>query len=169
MVSPGPRKPPAPITLGQRSLAALAILTVVASICGGLGAAGVLPLPASLASLSRQHLLGRLRVVVGGYYITEDFVSLGGPQLPPYVFAVAGRKGAPAVHVMPTLPDVVAGKVAAVIDTATGDGSSSMPYQIHTLARWDSFVAAVVIGPLIALAFAFWLAGPAVALVRRRG
>jgi hypothetical protein len=113
-------------------------------------------------------MIGRTRVVVSGYYITQHFITMGGVSLPPYVFAAGPEKDAPGVHVTPELPDVRAGKVAAVIDTATGDGSDASPFTIHTIARWDSFVTAVIVGALIAVAFAFWLAGTVVALVRRR-
>jgi hypothetical protein len=169
LVSPQPAKSFSPeITVAQRCLAALAILAIAAVISGALGALGLMPLPASLARVADQHQVGRARVIVGGYYITQDFVSFGGSSLPPYVFAVAGQKDAPGVHVSPTLQDLAVGKVTAVIDTATGDGSASLPYQIHTLARWNTFIAAAIVGSLIALAFALWLAGPAVALLLRR-
>ncbi len=149
-------------------MAALAILVVVTALYGVLGAFGLTPLPASVASLSRAQQVGHTRAIVGGYYITQRFVAMGTSALPPYVFAVSGQPNAPGVYVAPALPDVEAGHVAALIDTATGDGSEASPFAIHTLARWDTFVTGVIVGGLVAIAFAFWLAGTVVALIRRR-
>ena len=156
------------MSLGRRGLAALAVLAAAALIYGGLGAAGVAPLPASVASLAASDHIGRMRVVTSGYYITLPFVAFGGPQLPPYLFAAGPERNSPGVHVTPALPDVKPGRVAAIIDTATGDGSSASPFVIHTLARWDSFVTALAVCGLIVLAIAFWLAGGVVSLVRRK-
>jgi hypothetical protein len=157
-----------PVGLGERSLAALAILVVVAALYGVLGAFGVTPLPGSLAALSRSQQIGHTRAIVGGYYITQHFTAMGTSALPPYVFAAGAQPDAPGVHVAPALPDVRAGHVAALIDTATGDGSEASPFAIHTIARWDVFVTWVSVGVLVAVAFAFWLAGTVVALIRRR-
>ena len=129
---------------------------------------GAVPRPGSVAGLAREQAIGRARVVVSGYYVTLPFESMGGPQLPPYVFAAGSRSGAPSVHVAPALSDVTADKVAAVIDTSTGDGSEASPFVIHTIARWDRFVAAAIVGLIIAVAFALWLGGTVVALIRRR-
>jgi hypothetical protein len=160
--SPGP----ATVTLGERLIAAIALLGVV--IYAILGLTGVVPVPVSVASLARAQKIGHLKVVVSGYYVTQPFVGYGGVQLPPYVFAAGPEKGSPGVRVAPELPDVKAGKVAAIIDTATGDGSEASPFVIHTIGGWDKFVIAVTVGALIAVAFALWLAGTVVALVRRR-
>ena len=158
----------APVTLGERTVAAVALLVVATLIYVVLSLTAVVPLPASVGSLARSQTIGHMKVVVSGYYITQPFTGYGGATLPPYVFAAGPEKGAPGVHVSPELPDVKAGKVAAVIDTATGDGSEASPFVIHTIARWERFVTAVSIGVLIAVAFALWLAGTVVALVRRR-
>jgi hypothetical protein len=157
------------VSLGERSLAAFAILVVVAALYGVLGAFGMTPLPASIAGLARAQQVGHTRVIVSGYYITQRFIAMGGSSLPPYVFASGTQPGASAIHVAPALPDVKANRVAAVIDTATGDGSDASPFAIHTLGRWDSFVTSLIVGALVTVAFAFWLAGTVVALVRRRG
>lgn len=157
------------MSLGERSLAALAILVAVAVFYGVMGAAGLVPLPASLAHLSQRQQIGHTRVLVSGFYVTQYFIALGGASLPPYVFASGTQKDAPGVRVAPMLPDVAAGRVAAVIDTATGDGSEASPYVIYTLAKWDAFVSAMVVGTLIVVAFAFWLAGTVVALLHQRG
>ncbi|HEV2038050.1 MAG TPA: hypothetical protein VGQ96_05520, partial [Candidatus Eremiobacteraceae bacterium] len=151
-----------PVTLGERSIAACALLAGTVLLYGALGLAGIVPLPASVGSLARAQQIGHTKVMVAGYYVTQPFIALGGVQLPPYVFAAGTNKDAPAVHVAPALPDVKAGKNAAVIDTATGDGSEASPFAIHTIARWDSFVSAIIVGALIAVAFAFWLAGTVV-------
>lgn len=158
----------APVTLAERTIAALALLAAAVLIYVVLGLTGVAPLPVSVASLARAQKIGHMKVVVSGYYITQPFVGYGGATLPPYVFAAGPEKGSPGVRVAPELPDVKAGKVAAVIDTATGDGSEASPFVIHTIGRWDKFVTAVSVGIVIAVAFALWLAGTAVALVRRR-
>ena len=157
----------APVTLGERTVAAIALLVLAALIYVVLGLTGVAPLPVSVASLARTETIGHTKVVVFGYYITQPFIGYGGASLPPYVFAAGPEKDAPGVHVSPELPDVKAGKVAAIIDTATGDGSEASPFLIHTVARFDRFVTAVIVGALIAVAFALWLAGTVVALVRR--
>lgn len=158
-----------PVGLGERSLAALVILVLVAALYGVLGAFGITPLPASLAALSQAQQVGHTRAIVGGYYVTQHFVAMGtSAALPPYVFTASGQPGAPGVHVAPALVDVKAGHVAALIDTATGDGSEASPFAIHTIARWDVFVTWVIVGVLVAIAFAFWLAGTVVALIRRR-
>jgi hypothetical protein len=159
---------PPPVTLAERSIAAIALLVAAALLYGILGLTGLLPLPVSVASLARAQSIGHAKVVVSGYYITQPFLGMGGVSLPPYIFTAGPDKGAPGVHVGPELPDVKAGKVAAIIDTATGDGSEASPFVIHTIGPWDSFVTAVIVGALIAVAFAFWLAGTVVALMRRR-
>ena len=120
-----------PVSLAERSIAALVIVAIVVGIYVVLGGIGVVPIPRS-------------------------------------VFASAASQNAPGVHVAPELPDVRAGRVAAIIDTATGDGSEGSPYAIHTLARWDAFVSWVIVGCLVAVAFAFWVAGSAATLVRRK-
>lgn len=156
------------VTLGERTIAAIALLGVAALIYVILGLTGVVPLPVSVASLARAQKIGHSKVVVSGYYVTQPFIGYGGVSLPPYVFAAGSEKGSPGVHVAPELPDVKAGKVAAVIDTATGDGSEASPFVIHTIGRWDRFVTAGAVGCLIAIAFALWLAGTVVSIVRRR-
>ena len=156
------------MTLGERTVAAVALLAVAALIYIVLGLTGVVPLPVSVASLARTETIGHTKVVASGYYITQPFTAYGGATLPPYVFAAGPERGAPAVHVSPELPDVKAGKIAAVIDTATGDGSEASPFVIYTVAPWERFVTAVIVGVLIGVAFAFWLAGTVVALLRRR-
>jgi hypothetical protein len=156
------------VSLGERSLAAFVILILVGALYGVLAAFGLAPLPASLADLARSQQVGHARVIVSGYYITQHFIAMGGATLPPYVFAAGAQPDAAGIHVAPALPDVEAGKVAAIIDTATGDGSEASPFAIHTLGRWSSFVTSVIVGALVAIAFAFWLAGTIVALVRRR-
>jgi len=158
----------ATITIGERTIAAIALLGAVALIYVILALTGVVPVPVSVASLARAQKIGHTKVVVSGYYVTQPFIGYGGVSLPPYVFAAGPEKGSPGVHVSPELPDVKAGKVAGVIDTATGDGSEASPFVIHTIGRWDKFVSAVAVGALIAVAFALWLAGTVVAIVRRR-
>jgi hypothetical protein len=159
---------PATVTLAERLVAAISLLAAVALVYAILGLTGVVPIPVSVTSLAHAQKIGHTKVIVSGYYVTQPFVGYGGVQLPPYVFAAGPEKGSPGVRVAPELPDVKAGKVAAVIDTATGDGSEASPFVIHTIGHWDRFVTAVAVGALIAVAFALWLAGTVVALLRRR-
>jgi hypothetical protein len=158
----------APVTLGERTIAAISLLAAAALVYVVLGLTSLVPLPVPVASLAKAQRIGHTKVVVSGYYVTQPFIGYGGLSLPPYIFTAGPEKGSPGVHVTPELPDVKAGKVAAVIDTATGDGSEASPFTIHTIARWDRFVTAVIVGAVIAVAFALWLAGTIVALVRRR-
>lgn len=159
---------PPPVSLVERGIAALIILAIVVALYAVLGLVGLVPVPASVASLEHQQQVGRQKVIVSGYYITQAFVAMGGASLPPYVFASTAQPNAPGVHVTPTLADVKAGRVAVLIDTATGDGSEGSPYAVHTLGRWDAFVSWVVVGCVVAVAFAFWLAGSVATLARRR-
>jgi hypothetical protein len=157
-----------PVSLAERSIAALVIVAIVAALYTILGVIGVVPIPRSISALAGQQQIGHQKVIVSGYYVTQSFIAMGGAALPPYIFASDASQNAPGVHVAPELPDVKAGRVAAIIDTATGDGSEGSPYAIHTLARWDTFVTWVIVGCLVAVAFAFWVAGSAATLVRRK-
>ncbi len=159
----------APVNLGERSLAALALLVAAAFVYGCLAFAGIAPLPGSISQLARAQQVGHGKMVTAGYYVMQNFVSMGGPQLPPYTFATSPAKDAPAIHVEPTLADIRAGSVVTLIDLATGDGSEGAPYVIHTVMRTESFATAAAVSALIALALAFWLGGAVAALVRRRG
>jgi hypothetical protein len=169
-IDPSPRSPSAaaPVTLAERTIAAVSLLAVAALVYVLLGLTSVVPLPGSVAGLARAQRIGHTKVVVSGYYVTKPFIGYGGLSLPPYIFTAGPEKGSPGVRVSPELPDVKAGKVAVVIDTATGDGSDASPFTVHTIARWGRFVTAVIVGVLIAVAFALWLAGTVVALLRRR-
>ena len=146
--------------LAGRLLVTAIIVLVVALIYALLGLGGLVPVPRSIASLAARHGAGRGVAVVWGYYVAQPFISYGGPQLPPYVFAADVASGAPALHVTPTLADLRAGRVVARIDTATGDGTSYAPYAIHTIASAQSADGALVVGAVVVLVLAFAIAGP---------
>jgi hypothetical protein len=158
-----------PVTLGRRALVALALLALLVLAVGVLSAIDVVPRPTTLASLAQKRALGHGHALVWGYYVAQPFVSMGGAQLPPYVFAATAQTGAPGVFVSPELPDLKAGQVAAIIDTSTGDGSRFSPLVIHTLARWDAFVSTLIAGLLVAAALALALSGWVAGLLRSRG
>lgn len=122
--------------------------------------AGLLPKPADLGTLAASQTVGHGPVLVSGFYVAQPFVSYGGVMLPPYAFSATAAKDAPSVRITPTLHDLHAGRVVAVIDTATGDGTASSPYVIHTVAMYNTFVDAVIVSGLIFVLLAFLIAGP---------
>ena len=160
LARPAAAAAPARSSLGIRLGVALGLVVLAAALYWALGAAGVLALPRSVDALASNHSIGRGRVLVTGYYIALPFVSYGGPKLPPYVFAGTTQAGAPAIHVTPTLEDLHAGRIAAIVDTATGDGSRWSPYVIHSVMSASAFSGVAVLVAVVALLLAFVLAGP---------
>ncbi|MDQ6781196.1 MAG: hypothetical protein M3Z37_08630 [Candidatus Eremiobacteraeota bacterium] len=146
--------------LAVRLAAALGLVMVVALLYGLLGAAGIVPLPRSVSALAAARKVGHGNVLVRGYYLAQPFVSFGGPKLPPYTFSATTSNDAPAVHVTPALEDLHAGRMEALIDTATGDGSRESPYTIHTLMAAGTFASVVMLGALLLFVIAFFAVGP---------
>ena len=157
------------ISLGRRLVGAIIIQIVVAAGYAALAAAGFAPLPASVADIAAATgSIGRGPRIVAGYYISQPFTSFGS-GLPPYVFAQDTAKDSPSVHVTPSLADVKAGKVAAIIDTSTGDGSQWSPDVAHTIAGWQTFLIGVIVGAVVLIIVELWLGGRlAYAFARRR-
>jgi hypothetical protein len=151
------------VTAGRRAAVALSLVLAGLVGCGLLGLAGAAPLPRSIAALADANKPGHGRALVFGYYVAQPFMSLGGASLPPYAFADSTTGASKSVRVMPTLGDLRAGRVAGIIDTATGDGTQWSPYVIHTLSSFGNFVSAVVAGLLVLFALGWWLAGPLLA------
>lgn len=146
--------------LGARFAIALALVAALVGIYAVLGALGAVPLPRSLASLAATQSIRRGTAVVTGYYVAQPFISYGGVALPPYVFAGSTGYRAPGVHVRPALEDLHAGRMVAIIDLATGDGSRWSPYASHSLMRADIFSGLMIIGALLLGVLAFGVAGP---------
>jgi hypothetical protein len=141
--------------------AVLALFLVVAYL--GLGLAGLLPMPRSVRSLAQANRTQRGYALASGYYVGLPFTA-NGNGIPPYVFSgqVVDTSHLPpgvAVHVTPTLADLRAYRVVAIIDTATGDGSKWSPYVIHTVASVTAFAGIAIVAALILIALLFWLAG----------
>jgi len=154
-----------------RSIAALSLLIAVAVIYAMLGAVGFLPLPSSLESVMRgAGNPGHMRAVVSGYYWGGSFPP--GMSAARHGYLLSSRpKYHPspvAVFVAPRQADIRDGRVVVVIDTSRGLGTPDSPYPVRTLAGYGQFVAAIVVGTLIALGLAFWVAGTVVGLARRR-
>jgi hypothetical protein len=137
------------------------------------GFAGLVPLPASVHSLAQQSDRGRGYALVSGWYLGLPFTA-NGNGIPPYVFS--GELGVDTmhlpsgvvVHVAPTLGDLRAYRVVAVIDTATGDGSTWSPYVIHTVASVSAFVGTAIVAGLVLIALLFWIAGYAALAAQSR-
>lgn len=146
--------------LGVRLAAALGLVVLAALLYGLLGLADLVPLPRSVSSLAAEHKVGHGHALVRGYYLAQPFVSYGGPKLPPYTFSATTSNDSPAVHVTPALEDLHAGRMVAVIDTATGDGSRESPYTIRTLMAAGTFTGLVTIGALLLFVIAFFAVGP---------
>lgn len=154
--------------LGARFAIALALVVALVAIYAMLGALGAVPLPRSIAALAATQSIRRGTAVVTGYYVAQPFVSYGGVALPPYVFAGSAGPGAPGVHVRPTLEDLHAGRMVAIIDLATGDGSRWSPYASHSVMRADIFSGLMIIGALLLGVLAFGVAGPLQERLSRR-
>jgi hypothetical protein len=141
-----------------------AVLVVAVAVAYlALGLAGLLPLPRSVRALAQQSRPERGLALVSGYYIGMPFTA-NGNGIPPYVFSgeIVDTSHLPAgvaVHVTPTLADLRAYRVIAIIDTETGDGSTWSPYVIHTVASASTFGGAVIVTALVLIAALFWLAG----------
>jgi hypothetical protein len=149
-----------PVTVARRGVVALSLLLALLVVWTLLGLAGIAPLPRSIATLADADKPGHGHALVSGYYIAQPFMSLGGASLPPYAFAESTNAGAKSVRVLPTLRDLSAGRVAGIIDTATGDGSRWSPYVIHTVSSFQTFVTAAAVGLLVLLTLAWLSAGP---------
>lgn len=154
------------ISLGRRLVGAIIIQIVVAAGYAALAVAGFAPLPANVADIATGSI-GRGPRIVAGYYISQPFTSFGS-GLPPYVFAQDTAKGSPSVHVTPSLADVKAGKVAAIVDTSTGDGSQWSPDVAHTIAGWQTFVIGVIVGAVVLIIVELWLGGRLAYVFARR-
>ena len=147
-------------TLAQRAVVALGIVIAAIIVYAVIAFAGLLPRPADLGTLANSKNVGRGPVLVSGFFVTQPFVSYGGVTLPPYAFAATAAKDAPSVRITPTLRDLHAGRIVAVIDTATGDGTAGSPYVIHTIGVYNVFVDGVIVAGLILILLAFLIAGP---------
>lgn len=152
--------PPAGSGLALRLGVTLGLIIAVAVLYAVLGAAGAVPLPRSVDALAARQRIGHGRVLVVGYYLAQPFVSYGGTKLPPYVFAATTKDGEPAIHVTPALEDLHAGRMVAMVDTATGDGSRWSPYVIHSVMRAATFSSVAVIVAVVVVILAFGIAGP---------
>lgn len=138
------------------------------------GVAGLAPLPRSVRALAQDSGHAHGYALVSGWYIGLPFTA-NGNGIPPYVFS--GQTGVDtlhmppgiAVHVTPTLADLRAYRVVAVIDTATGDGSNWNPYVIHTVASVSAFVGTAIVAGLVLVALLFWLAGYVALAAQSRG
>jgi len=138
------------------------------------GVVGFAPLPASVRSLAQAGGRAHGYALVSGWYLGLPFTA-NGNGIPPYVFS--GRVGVDtshlppgiAVHVTPTLADLRAYRVVAVIDTATGDGSNWNPYVIHTIASVSAFVGTAIVAGLVLVALLFWIAGYVALAAQSRG
>lgn len=146
------------VPFGKRAAWALAVVVLVAIIYGICVAAKVAPLPSTVAAIAASGAPGPGPRLVDGYYVSQPFTSLGS-GLPPYVFATDTKAASPSIHVTPTLADVRAGRVVAIVDTSTGDGSRWSPDVIRTVASWPTFVAGIAIGAIVLIIFALWLGG----------
>jgi hypothetical protein len=139
----------------------LAVLAIAYALAGVIGLA---PLPRSVSSLAQANEHGRGYALVNGWYVGLPFTT-NGNGIPPYVFS--GKLGIDTSHlppgvvvyVTPTLADLRADRIVAVIDTATGDGSKWSPYVIRTVASLNVFVIAAIIAGLVLVALLFWVAG----------
>lgn len=151
------------VGFGRRVAWALAVVVLAAIVYGVCVAAKVAPLPSTVAAIAASGAPGPGPRLVDGYYVSQPFTSLGS-GLPPYVFAKDTKTGSPAIHVTPTLADVRAGRVVAIVDTSTGDGSRWSPDVIRTVATWPAFVAGVAIGAIVLIVLALWLGGLLAAL-----
>ena len=158
--SPSTKAPALKAELGLRSLLALAIILALAVVYSLFAIAGIAPVPRSINSLASQHVIGHGKALVSGYYLAQPFVSYGGLRLPPYVLATSPRQEAPAIHVSPSLADLHAGPMTAIIDTATGDGTQWAPYVIHTLMQTSAFNSAALVSLIALIMIAFGIAGP---------
>jgi hypothetical protein len=152
------------VPVGARLVWAAALLAVLAIGYAITGIAGLAPLPRSVRALANEGGHARGYALVSGYYMGLPFTA-NGNGIPPYVFS--GHVGIDTahlppnlvVHVAPTLADLRAYRVVAVIDTATGDGSQWSPYVIHTVASVSAFVGATIVAGLVLIALLFWIAG----------
>jgi len=136
------------------------LFALVALTYGALAAGGLVPWPRSIATLAQPGAQHRGYALVSGYYLAQPFIA-NGNGLPPYAFGDAStnaRSGA-SVRVTPTLADLRAYRVVAVIDLATGDGSEWSPYVIRTVGSVTSVVLGCVVGILVLAALLFWIAG----------
>lgn len=144
---------------------------MAATVYALLGAVGIVALPSSLESVMRgAGNPGHMRAVVSGYYWEGSFPP--GTSAARHGYLLSSRPkyqpGPVAVFVAPRQADIRDGRVVVVIDTSRGLGTPDSPYPVHTLASYGQFVAAVIIGALIALGLAEWVAGTVVGLVRPR-
>jgi len=161
------------VTMRSRLLWTAVLVAAVAGAYLVLGIAGLVPLPRSVRALAQASRPERGLALVSGYYVGMPFTA-NGNGIPPYVFSgdVVDTSRLPpgvAVHVTPTLADLRAYRVVAVIDTETGDGSTWSPYVIHTVAPASTFGGAVIAAALILIAVLFWLAGYVALAVQPRG
>lgn len=147
------------VSIGARLVWTLGLIGVVLILYGVAAMLGAAPLPRSARSLAQAHGVGHGYTITSGYYvIPPGFVSIGS-ALPPYTLAERVDAGSPSVRVSPKLEDVRSGKVTALVDLATGDGSKWSPYYVRTLGSAGAVTSAIGVGMLLVVAFLFWIAG----------
>jgi hypothetical protein len=159
--------------MSARLLWTAALLAVLAIGYVLAGVIGFAPLPRSVRALALENGHARGYALVSGYYLGLPFTA-NGNGIPPYVFS--GQLGVDTshlpsgvvVHVAPTLADLRAYRVVAVIDAATGDGSKWSPYVIHTAASVSAFVGTALVAGLVLIALLFWVAGYVALLAQSR-
>jgi hypothetical protein len=161
----------APISARLLWTAVLLAVFVIAYVLAGV--VGLAPLPRSVRALAHDSERHSGYALVSGWYLGLPFTA-NGNGIPPYVFS--GQLGVDTsrlpsgvvVHVAPTLADLRAYRVVAVIDTATGDGSKWSPYVIHTVASAGVFLGTALVAGILLVALLFWVAGPVAMAMQSR-
>lgn len=145
--------------MGRRLLGSALLLGGFGIVYGALAFAGLAPAPASLSALGGSRAIERGYAIVAGYYVVVQPYTAVGNGLPPYYLASDPSASGPKVRVLPTLADLKAERVVAIVDTSTGDGTSMAPYVVHTVAGWDLFFWLAIAAAAAALALLLWLGG----------
>ena len=158
----------AQVSLAQRTLVTVVLTAILVGAYAAVALVGLAPLPQSLRTLAAEQRVGRGYAFVSGYYVVVQPFEALGSGLPPYELTgdLAGRS--PHVRVKPDLSDLRPGRVAALVDKATGDGTDLAPYAVKTIGLWDRFVDVAVASGLVGLALLFWLSGYAATMLGRR-
>jgi len=151
--------------IGPRIAWAVGFAVAIALVYLVLVLASVAPWPRSLGDIARSQTPHRGYALVSGYYLAQPFTA-NGNGLPPYAFGDESTRehSGESVRVTPTLADLRAYRVIALIDLATGDGTEWNPYVIHTVGSVASVVLSTVVGILVLAALLFWAAGAAAAV-----
>src|SRR5215469_13697289 len=156
--------------MGPRIAWAVGFAVAIALVYLVLVLASLAPWPRSLGDIARSQAPHRGYALVSGYYLSQPFMA-NGNGLPPYAFgdeSTREHSGA-SVRVTPTLADLRAYRVIALIDLATGDGTEWSPYVIHTVGSVTSVVLSTVVGILVLAALLFWAAGAVAAAATPTG